>query len=69
VLAAGGVAAAAALCGAGLVAATGLSGAGALWPVLGILLWVVVVAAAAIGALSAAVLVTPGRMRRTAVPM
>jgi hypothetical protein len=69
VLAAGGVAAAAALCGAGLVAASGLSGAGALWPVLGILLWVVVVAAAAVGAWSAAVLVTPGRVRRTAVPM
>ncbi len=69
VLAAGGVAAAAALCGAGLVAASGLSGAGALWPVLGILLWVVVVAAAAVGAWSAAVLVTPGRARRTAVRM
>lgn len=69
VLAAGGVAAAAALCGAGLVAASGLAGIGAPWNVLGMLLWVVVVAAAAVGAWSAAVLVTPGRMRRTAVPM
>jgi hypothetical protein len=64
VLAAVGVAAAAALCGAGMVAASGLAGAGAPWNVLGMILWVVVAAAAAIGAWSAAVLVTPDRVRR-----
>jgi hypothetical protein len=67
VLTAGGVAAAAALCGAGLVAASGLSWAGFPWTVIGVLLWGVVVAAAAVGAWSAAVLVTPARARRTAV--
>jgi hypothetical protein len=65
VLAAAGVAPAAALCGAGLVAAAGMTRAGAPWNVLGMLLWVVVAAAAAIGAWSAAVLVTPDRGRRT----
>lgn len=64
VLAAAGVAAAAALCGAGMVAASGLAGAEAPWNVLGMLLWVVVAAAAAVGAWSAAVLVTPDRARR-----
>jgi hypothetical protein len=64
VLAAAGVAAAAALCGAGMVAASGLAGAEAPWNVLGMFLWVVVAAAAAVGAWSAAVLVTPDRARR-----
>ncbi|MHA6619961.1 hypothetical protein ACU436_22925 [Pseudonocardia sp. DLS-67] len=63
VLAAAGVAPAAALCGAGLVAASGMARAGAPWNVLGMLLWVVVAAAAAVGAWSAAVLVTPDRPR------
>ena len=64
VLAAAGVAAAAALCGAGMVAASGLAGAGVPWNVLGMLLWVVVAAAATVGAWSAAVLVTPDRAPR-----
>jgi hypothetical protein len=64
VLAAAGVAAAAALCGAGLVAAAGLTNTGFPWIVIGLTLWVVVAAAAAVGAWSAAVLVTPGPVRR-----
>jgi hypothetical protein len=64
VLAAAGVAPAAAMCGAGLVAASGMATAGPPWNVLGMLLWVVVAAAAAVGAWSAAVLVTPDRVRR-----
>lgn len=63
VLAAGGVAAAAALCGAGLVAASGLTPMGFPWNVIGMALWVVVAGVAAIGAWSAAVLVTPDRTR------
>jgi hypothetical protein len=64
VLAAAGVAPAAALCGAGMVAASGLATAGAPWNVLGMLLWGVVAAAAAVGAWSAAVLVTADRVSR-----
>jgi hypothetical protein len=71
VVAAGGVAAAAALCGAGLVAASGLVSTGIPWSILGVVVWVVVAGVAAIGGWSAAVLVTPGRVRRrraTALP-
>ena len=70
VLAVGGVAGAAVLCGAGLVAASGFAQAGGLWMVLSVTLWVLVAAAAAVGAWSAAILVTPGRTgwtHRTAV--
>jgi hypothetical protein len=54
-----------------LVAASGLASTGVPWNILGVVVWVVVAGVAAIGGWSAAVLVTPGRVRRrraTALP-
>jgi hypothetical protein len=64
VLAAAAVAPAAALCGAAMVAASGMAAAGPPWSGLALVLWAVVAAAAAFGAWSAAVLVTPDRLPR-----